>query len=112
MLIGCVSAFTMQQTTLDRSGVEKHQNYKERVQKIEDYLQIDNHYYEHLSTYNANMYFVGEFLYWTAENEGWSTGSARIDRDTSPVPKHKALLRPFEYSPGFRVGLGFKPPLD
>ena len=110
LLIGVVSLSAMQQTTLDKRGVEKHQNYDERLTKVEDYLQIDNHYYEHLSTYNANMYFVGDFLYWTAENEGFASGSRRVT--PRPTQGFEALLRGFEYGPGFRVGLGFKPPID
>jgi len=111
LLIGCVSLSAMQQTTLDKHGKSNYQNHEERLSKVEKHLQLDNRYYDHLSSYNANLYLTAEFLYWTAENEGWFPGDNVIEGlDDGFVGE--LLTRDLDYGPGVRVGIGFKPPID
>ena len=109
LLIGSFSVSAMQQTTLDKHrGDTSYQNHEERIKKMESHLQLDNCYYDHLSSYAANMYLNAEFLYWAAENEGFYVGSS-APGDSPPFTE---IYRDFDYGPGVRIGLGFKPPID
>jgi len=107
-LLSGISLSAMQQTAAKNHGAIYYQNHEERMKKVEGHLQMDTRYYDHLSSYAANMYLVGEFLYWTGENGGFATCFDTADDDNTVF----ILNRDFDYGPGFRVGLGFKPPVD
>jgi len=99
--------------TSNKNGKSSYQNHEERINKMENHLQLDNRYYDHLSSYNVNMYFVGEFLYWSGENEGFGIGLDQSQSSGEDADQTFLILnRDFEYSPAFRVGLGFKPFVD
>jgi len=106
-LLSGISLSAMQQTAAKNHGTQ-YQNHEERMKKVEDHLQMDTRYYDHLSSYVANMYLNAEFLYWAGENEGFGIGFNTIDAENTII----ILNRDFEYGPGFRVGLGFKPLID
>ena len=119
-LVGCFSLSAMQ---TDMKGTDKlrqtdglrqldysDQTNEERFKKIEDQLQIDVRYYDYLSTYRAKIYFLLDFLYWTADNNGWDNYA--VSSAVGTATNLDLHTRDFDYGPGVRWGLGAKTPLD
>ena len=111
LLIGSFSLSAMQQTAAKNHGAINYQNHEERIKKMENHLQLDNRYYDHLSSYSANMFLNAECLYWTAENEGFQIGF-NFPKGEDNFLELTSLERAFHYGPGFRIGLGYKPHID
>ena len=82
-----------------------------RIQKIEDYLQLDKHYFDYLDSYAANCYFTLDILVWTATNRGWPYHVKPTDDVFHQRIAH-VRWPDFDYEPGFRMGWGVKTPLD
>ena len=82
-----------------------------RIQKIEDFLQLDKKYFDYLDSYAANCYFDLDIIFWNASNTGWPY---YLKPTNVPTDRTKAInKRPSsEYDAGFRMGWGIKTPLD
>ena len=105
-----LSAMQMQkkQDTTDTTYVVQHE---ERLQKVENHLQMQANYYDHLPSYAANMYVNVDILIWAAENRGWPYCFAPTEPNADG-PFVQILNRSFDWDPGFRFGLGWKTSYD
>jgi len=119
-LVSCFSLSAMQkdmkdidklrQTEKSRKLDYSELTHEERLTKIEEQQLTDVRYYDYLSSYRAKIYFLLDFLYWTADNHGWDNYA--VDTVVGNTTNIDIQPREFDYGPGVRCGLGAKTPLD
>ncbi|MEX0961802.1 MAG: Lpg1974 family pore-forming outer membrane protein [Simkaniaceae bacterium] len=62
-----------------------------------------------------NLYITGDFLYWTAKEDGiaYATTGSAPQNATVSVPEEGSIRHPNEsWDPGFKVGMGYNFPFD
>ena len=112
-IISVIFSIASLQAMQQSFGSEKtsvHLDHEQRIGKIEKHLQLDINYYDYLTTYSTNMYVMGDFLYWTTENNGWLGYYKSSTNGGDMIGSFHN--RDFDWSPGFRIGVAAKTPLD